>query len=78
MGVSLAETMIERPSNKFLIVCTLRFRMLNPIAEVLLSTGNLGSDMNIVVNLFMMEEMTTLRFTSLMVSLKQGLTMRLC
>ena len=78
MGVSLAETMIERPSNKFLIVCTLRFRMLNPIAEVLLWIGNLGSDMNIVVNLFMMEEMTMLRFTSLMVSLKQGLTMRLC
>ena len=78
MGVSLAETMIERPSNKFLIVCTLRFRMLNPIAEVLLSTGNLGSDMNIVVNLFMMEEMTPLRYTSLIVSLKQGLTMRLC
>ena len=78
MGVSLAETMIERPSNKFLIVCTLRIRMLNPIAEVLLSTGNLGSDMNIVVNLFMMEEMTPLRCTSLMVSLKQGLTMRLC
>ena len=78
MGVSLAETIIERPGNKFLIVCTLRFRMLNPIAEVLLWTGNLGSDMNIVVNLFMMEEMTPLRYTSLIVSLKQGLTMRLC
>ena len=78
MGVSLAETMIERPNSKFLIVCTLRFRMLNPMAEVLSLTGNLGSDMNIVVNLFMTEEMTPLRCTSRMVSLKQGLTMRLC